>query len=289
MRRVLVALAALAAGLVSPAARAADAVDLALVLAIDSSSSVSADEFYLQTAGLSVAFADPEVQAAIGKGAHGAIAVAVMEWSDATRQEVDVPWTIVTPANVGALAARLGDLPRLVDGGGTALGAGISAATALFESAPPATRRVIDVSGDGRTSAGPISPPARDAAVAQGIVVNGLAIVNEEPDLVEFYRDNVIGGPGAFVIRAKDYEDFTDALRAKLLREIEAPPLISEGPSAPSGAGRNAQAGAVDPDHHDPRARRQIGPGDGPARVAEAYPPGAVDDGLDQSRHGALE
>jgi hypothetical protein len=289
MRFALAALVALAGGLVSAAARADDAVDLALVLAIDSSSSVSADEFYLQTEGLAVAFADPEVQAAIGKGAHGAIAVAVMEWSDPGRQEVDVPWIVVTPANVGALATRFGDLPRLVDGGGTALGAGIAAAAALFENAPPAARRVIDVSGDGRTSAGPVSAPARDAAVAQGIVVNGLAIINEEPDLVEFYRDNVIGGPGAFVIRAKDYEDFTEAVRAKLLREIEAPPLVSEGPRPGSGARRHAQSGAIDPDDHDPSAGRKVGPGDGPARVADAHAPRSIDDRLDQRGHGALE
>jgi hypothetical protein len=204
-------------------------VDVALVLAIDSSSSVSADEFYLQTQGLAAAFADPEVEAAITRGTEGAIAVAILEWAGPDRQEVNLVWTTVRPADLPALSAELADLPRLIDGGGTGLGAGLLAATALFAQAPPATRRVIDVSGDGRTSAGPPVAAARDAAVAAGITVNGLAIVNEEPDLEAFYRDNLKGGPDAFVMRARDYEDFTRAIKAKLLRELENSPLLSGG------------------------------------------------------------
>ena len=204
-------------------------VDVALVLAIDSSSSVSADEFYLQTQGLAAAFADPEVQEAISRGPHGAIAVAIVEWANPDRQVANLVWRVVRPADLPALSAELTDLPRLIDGGGTGLGAGLLDATAMFAEAPRATRRVIDVSGDGRTSAGPSAAAARDVAVAAGITVNGLAIVNEEPDLEAFYRDNVKGGPGAFVIRARDYEDFTRAIRAKLLRELESSPLLSDG------------------------------------------------------------
>ena len=235
MRRyvVLVGLAAaLLLGALGRLQAGAATVDVALVLAIDSSSSVSADEFYLQTQGLAAAFADPEVAAAIGRGPEGAIAVAIVEWASPNRQEVNLVWTVVRPADLPALSAELADLPRLIDGGGTGLGAGLLAATALFAEAPPATRRVIDVSGDGRTSAGPSAAAARDAAVAAGITVNGLAIVNEEPDLETFYRDNLKGGPDAFVLRARDYEDFTRAIRAKLLRELESSPLLSDGESA---------------------------------------------------------
>jgi len=219
-------------------------VDVALVLAIDSSSSVSADEFYLQTQGLAAAFADPEVEAAISRGPHGAIAVAIVEWANPDRQVANLVWTTVRAANLPALSAELADLPRLIDGGGTGLGAGLLAATAMFAEAPPATHRVIDVSGDGRTSAGPAAAAARDAAVAAGITVNGLAIVNEEPDLEAFYRDNVRGGPDAFVIHARDYEDFTRAIRAKLLRELDSSPLLSDGSDTLHSVSRALQGGA---------------------------------------------
>lgn len=269
------ALAAMAAALCGFAAdaRAANPVDVALVLAVDSSSSVSADEFYLQTQGLSVAFADPGVQAAIAAGPEGAIAVAIVEWADPKRQEVNVPWTIVRAENAGAFAAAIADMPRLVDGGGTALGAGLLAARALFAAAPPSMRRVVDVSGDGRTSAGIPAAAARDALVAEGIMVNGLAIVNEEPDLEAFYRDNLIGGPGAFVMRAADYSDFAEAIRQKLLREIGAAPLISRAPPAPhatrSAARLDPEPRAIDANDDDMGAGGKIGSHDRPRRVAE--------------------
>ncbi len=227
-----------------PVEAEAATVDVALVLAIDSSSSVSADEFYLQTQGLAAAFADPEVEAAISRGPRGAVAVAIVEWANPDRQVANLVWTTVRAADLPALSAELADLPRLIDGGGTGLGAGLLAAAAMFAEAPPATRRVIDVSGDGRTSAGPAAAAARDAAVAAGITVNGLAIVNEEPDLEAFYRDNVKGGPDAFVIRARDYEDFTRAIRAKLLRELESSPLLSDHSGTLHSVSRALQDGA---------------------------------------------
>ena len=247
LSRVLGALVGLVA-FASPGPAEAETapVDVALVLAIDSSSSVSADEFYLQTQGLAAAFADPEVEAAIGRGPHGAIAVAIVEWANPDRQVANLVWTTVRPTDLPSLSAALADLPRLIDGGGTGLGAGLLAATAMFAEAPPATRRVIDVSGDGRTSAGPAAAAARDAAVAAGVTVNGLAIVNEEPDLEAFYRDNVKGGPDAFIIRARDYEDFKRAIRAKLLRELESSPLLSDASGALPTNSRAPQNG-LDP------------------------------------------
>ena len=227
-RRCAVIAAFLLASAPTVAAATSADVDLALVLALDSSSSVNFDEFYLQTHGLSVAFASPRVATAVADGPLGVIAVAVLEWADADRQAVQFEWRNLRAEDLPGFAAELADMPRLVGYGGTAIGAALAGAGALVESCPCVPlRRVIDVSGDGRTSTGPPSAPVRDLLTSRGITINGLAIVNEEPDLEAHYRAEVIGGPGAFVLRAADYEDFERAIEEKLVREIASEPLVA--------------------------------------------------------------
>ncbi len=223
--RLILLLSALAA--FGGAARA-ETVDLALVLALDSSSSVNPDEYLLQAQGLAAAFASPEVQAAIDAGPNKAIAVAVIEWSNPGRQHLDIGWRKVTAADAPALADDLGNMPRYVEGGGTAVGAGLARAGALVDAVPfQAARRVIDLSGDGKNSAGPPPAPVRDALIARGVTVNALAILNEEADVDRFFAENVIGGPGAFIERARDYEDFVEAIKRKLLREIRGEEMVA--------------------------------------------------------------
>lgn len=135
------------------------------------------------------------------------------------------------PETAAALAQRIGEVPRLVSGGGTSLSGVIDFARRSFaEAAALGGRKVVDVSGDGVNNIGRQAPQARDEAVAAGLTVNGLAILNELPWLEDYYRDNVIGGPGAFVIAAADFESFAAAILAKLIREIagETPPQLVE-------------------------------------------------------------
>ncbi len=197
-----------------------DDVDLALVLAIDVSASVDFEEFALMVNGLGRAFLDPDVIAATTGGPRGAVAVAALFWSD--EQEVAVPWQRIAGAAEGALLAEaLEAAPRLPRPGATALGEGLVAALRLLAQCPAAaTRLAVDVSGDGTSNRGRPPGPVRDLAVAGGATINGLAVVNEEPDLPEHYRTEVIGGPGAFVMECADYADFAEAIGRKLVREM---------------------------------------------------------------------
>ena len=200
--------------------------DVAVCLAVDCSSSVDFDEFGLMLEGYGWALAQPEVAAAIGGGPAGAAAFAVLFWSGPGTAQVMLPWTVVRPAEAAAFGARVAGLPRLVPPGATALGEALSIAVAVTELARAlAPRLVIDVSGDGRGNAGRPPGPERDRAVAAGITVNALAVLDEEPDLVAQYADEVIGGPGAFVMAAATYGDFAEAILRKLLREVRGAPL----------------------------------------------------------------
>lgn len=226
-RARLIAGAVLLAALGFGQARA-ETVDVALVLALDSSSSVNRDEFFLQSQGIAAAFADPEVQAAIASGPNRKVAVALLEWSSPGRQHLDIGWQIVTADNAAAFAETVGNSPRYIEGGGTAIGAALGRAGIVMANLPfQALRQVVDLSGDGKTSAGPPAPLARDALVAQGITVNGLAVINEEADVDRFYAENVIGGPGAFVEVAADYDDFIHAIKRKLIRELTTEPMVA--------------------------------------------------------------
>ncbi|MFN6956667.1 MAG: DUF1194 domain-containing protein [Acetobacteraceae bacterium] len=197
-------------------------VDLALCLAVDASSSVNFDEFGLMLGGYAAAFRDESVIAALMAGPRGAIAAAMLLWSGAGAQAVAVPWTrLEGEATARAFAEALDNAPRLVPAGATALGEGMAAGLALLAACPAeATRLVMDVSGDGRHNQGRPPAPVRDIGVAAGVTINALAVLDEEPDLLEHYRAEVIGGPGAFAMEAPDYAAFAVAIREKLLREI---------------------------------------------------------------------
>lgn len=220
IRRITVlTLAVAGCGWVFPAA-AAD-LDLALVLAVDVSRSVDDAEYDLQIAGISDAFEDPLVLDAMRAAVPNGMAVAVMQWAGQGEQEVSVPWTIVRgDADAAALAASIRKAPRPVTFGGTALAEALARATLLAAASPAAGRRVIDVSGDGTDNRDRSPVPARDAALSLGVIVNGLAVSNDQPYLAGYFRQQVTGGPGAFVVHVRDYDDFGEAIRAKLIREI---------------------------------------------------------------------
>ncbi len=211
-------------------ARAAESVDLALVLAVDSSSSVNYYEFNLQMGGLADAFRDGAVLNAIKAAAPNGIAVTLVQWSSPDRQALAFGWTEVRDAASVEAVARIIDLtPRLVTDGGTAISDAIDFSIRLLDGVA-AARRVIDVSGDGRHNMGSTtittSPlPASTRAAAAGITVNGLTILNEDPTLDSYYLSRVIVGADAFVLVANDYEDFGRAIRLKLITEITGAPV----------------------------------------------------------------
>lgn len=218
-RRLL--LGAAAAALAAPA-RAAEPVDVALVLAADASGSIDADEYRLQKEGIAEALADARVLAGIRSGALGRIAVAYVEWGAPGGAATMVPFTIIATASDAAGFSRaLMAAPRSVQSW-NAIGDAIDHAVALIAAAPlEPTRRVIDISGDaGDMRSLRPAPVARDDAVAKGIVINALAIVEGRAGLVSAYERDVIGGPGAFVEAAPTRAEFTAALRRKLIREI---------------------------------------------------------------------
>ncbi len=199
-------------------------VDLALVLAIDCSFSVDANEFRLQMEGLGRAFMRDDVKAAIRKGDRQRIAVAAMQWSDETNQMVVLPWTIIAgDADADEVGAVLARMPRRLAEGGTSISTALTYGAALFAAAPPAVRRVIDVSSDGRNNIGPPVNAARDRIVAQGITINALVILNEWPTLDIYFEKQVVGGQAHFVIPANDYDAYAEAIYRKLLREITGP------------------------------------------------------------------
>ncbi len=201
-------------------------VDLELVLAVDSSASIDINEFKLQTVGLAGAFRDPEIIEAIRHWTPNGVAVTVIQWSNPYQQRVAVDWTRVGDrASIEALAARIERMVRIVMGE-TAIGEALRFAARHIENGPfRGSRRIIDISGDGRSNVGVAPDGFRNGTVAAGIIVNGLAILNEDRTLDLYYVDHVIGGLGAFVMTARDFEDFANAMRLKLLEEIRGTPL----------------------------------------------------------------
>ena len=210
-------------------------VDLALVLAVDASGSVNQVRFELQKQGYVTAFRHPRVAAAIRSGPTQAIAVIMMQWTGPAMQVTAVPWTKITDAaSADAFADAIARAPRALFGGGTSISGAIDTAMALlFDNPYRATRRVIDISGDGSNNRGRMVNQARDEAVRAGVGINGLPILALEPDLDSYFRQNVIGGPGAFVIAAQSYETFADAILKKLIAEIADVPPPLEHASAP--------------------------------------------------------
>lgn len=199
-------------------------VDLALVLAIDVSYSVDANEHRLQMEGFGQALQSEAVQEAIKSGEKQKIAVIVFQWSDLDNQRVIIPWTIIgSPEEAQAMGEKLSRGPRSVAEGGTGISGAMIFGAALFATAPAATRSVIDISTDGRNNMGRPTPVVRDFVVAQGVTVNGLAITNEWPELAGYLERQVIGGPAAFAEEATSYDDFGAAMLRKLVKEIRGP------------------------------------------------------------------
>lgn len=225
----------------------ARAASVALVLAVDVSGSVSPGRYRLQHDGIARAFESPQLIKAIDH-VPGGIEALVMEWSDPDKIAITVGWTrIANRASALAFAAAVQATHR-TSGGLTAIGSAMLAAGAAFEHMPePAHRRIIDVSGDGSANFGTPPAEARDALVKRGITINGLAILTEEPNLDDYYRKNVIGGPGAFVLVAHDMSVFASAIQSKLVTEVAGlvPPAAgSVGNSRGAGAPCRARASA---------------------------------------------
>lgn len=203
-------------------AQAQASVDLQLVLAVDVSGSVNQTRFELQRDGYTAAFRNPRVLDTIRSGPHQAIAVTMVQWTGPALQVHVVPWTrVADDRSADAFAASIAQAPRQLFGGGTSISGAIDYAVTLFAESPfRGNRHVIDISGDGSNNRGRLVTLARDEAVAADIGINGLPILALEPDLDSYYEHNVIGGPGAFVIAAKTYETFADAILKKLITEI---------------------------------------------------------------------
>ena len=201
-----------------------EAVDLALILALDGSASVTFDEFNLMANGCAAALRDPETVAGLTGGPQGSSLMALLLWSGHDAQEVMVEWTrLDLPATVAAFAQAVEDVPRVVPAGATAIGEALAACARLLEQAPAVShRQVIDMVGDGRSNDGTPPEAVRDLLNNAGVTINGLCVLHEEPDLLASYTAEVIGGPGAFAVQCQDFAGFADAMRQKLTREIAA-------------------------------------------------------------------
>jgi hypothetical protein len=216
-----------------PATAHAQQVDLLLVLAADVSRSVDHQKYTLQKEGYAAAISNPQVIDAIRSGPNGKIALNFLEWSGVGAQKVVIDWTIVDSAET---ARRFGD--QLVEAprsfaDRTSISGGIEFAMAQLKRAPfQSARRTIDVSGDGTNNAGRDVRIARDEAVAEGVTINGLVILSQvqvpwNPEhtnppggLEQYFRDNVVGGPGSFVVAAEGFESFGKAILKKMIAEI---------------------------------------------------------------------
>lgn len=214
-------------------AAAGEPVDIEIVLAVDASISVDGTELDLQRQGFAAAFRDPAVVDAIRANAQG-VAVSLVLWAGAEQQRTVLGWTLLTDAASSLRFADAVDAALRVDPGfqgKTAIGdAMYFALRSLDANAYAGGRRKIDLSGDGHANEGFKPEPVRDFAVLSGVTVNGLAIINDEPYLEEYYRTHVVGGPGAFVVVAADYQAFVDAIRRKLLQELTPAPTAGVAP-----------------------------------------------------------
>ncbi|HMJ43584.1 MAG TPA: DUF1194 domain-containing protein [Pseudolabrys sp.] len=234
MRRLFVRAFLLATILaLAPAAHAAEPVDLLLVLAADVSRSVDSDKFKLQREGYAAAISNQRVLEAISAGRNRRIAVLFFEWSGFGNQKVVIDWTPIDgPKAAQEFGDRLLESPRSF-ADRTSISGGVDFAVAQFARSPfRAERHTIDVSGDGTNNAGRDVTLSRDEALALGITINGLVILSDRPlawnpehtnppgGLANYYRVNVTGGPGSFVIEAKDFTSFGEAIVKKMIAEI---------------------------------------------------------------------
>ncbi|MFQ5567497.1 MAG: DUF1194 domain-containing protein [Paracoccaceae bacterium] len=225
----LLALAAAVVLALQPGTGRAVGCKLALVLALDISSSVNQREYQIQLQGLARAFRTPEVIEAILTPEGAAIAVIVYEWSGYNQQDVVIPWTMLdSEAVILDFAATLSAHRRPYADLTTSLGKAIEYGAGLFRRAPPCGRRVIDISGDGENNDGVGPEYFRAQGKLDGITINGLVVQGAFPDPVPYYRNHVIQGPGAFVAMARDYDDYPPVIIGKLLREIDQEMILGE-------------------------------------------------------------
>lgn len=219
---------ALLLALLSPAARAQETpVAVELVLALDASASVDRREFALQLEGLAAAFRDPDVQRAVEDLQPLGAAVAVVQWGGPGETRVVLPFTQLNSGrDAKAFGFRMSLVHRFMWASATSIATGIADSAALIEgNGFDGQRKVIDVAGDGEDNGEANLEAARQSARAQGIIINGLPIMADSPDLAAYYRKRVIIGPDSFVEPARNFEDYARAIRAKLLKELR--PLAS--------------------------------------------------------------
>jgi len=254
---MVIALLSLALTLAPPTARAAEPVDLLLVLAADVSRSVTEPKFKLQREGAAAAITHPEVLKAITSGPNRRIAVCFLEWATVGMHNVVVDWTLIGDGNSArSFGDRLVEAPRSF-AGSTSISSAIDFAVSQLERAPfRSERRVIDVSGDGNNNSGRPVTDARDDALAKGIVINGLVILaplaeSFRPEhthppggLEKYFRDNVIGGFGAFTVVAEGHHSFGRALTKKLIAEVASLPQPRLAAARPSPAPAIGDPGA---------------------------------------------
>jgi hypothetical protein len=216
-----------------PAAATAGQVDLLLVLAADVSRSIDAGKFQLQREGYAAAISDPRVLQTISGGLNGRIGVTFIEWSGIGNQKIVIDWTAISDADSAkSFGDRLLEAPRSF-ADRTSISGGIEFAMMQLAIAPfESARKTIDVSGDGTNNAGRDVTEARDEAVSRGITINGLVILSEHPmswnpdhtnppgGLDNYYRNNVVGGPRAFVLVARDFDSFGEAIINKMIAEV---------------------------------------------------------------------
>jgi Ca-activated chloride channel homolog len=196
-------------------------MDLAMVLAVDGSASVTYEEFGLIAGGMAAALRDPGV----APGLIGTSELALLLWSGTGQQDIITGWTqILTEADLRSFADDVDNMPRTVRAGATAIGEALLASLTLLAKVPETPKRnIVNVIGDGRSNDGIAPGPIRDRMASADITINGLCILHEEPDLLASYTEEVIGGPGAFAVTCREYKDFAEAMRQKLTREIKGP------------------------------------------------------------------
>ncbi|WP_051540953.1 DUF1194 domain-containing protein [Ahrensia sp. 13_GOM-1096m] len=204
-------------------------VDIELVLAVDVSSSMDVEEQLIQRSGYVAALTDPSVVKAIGSGLLGRIALTYVEWADDNLQTVIVPWRLIDgEVSARSFVSELDSKP-LTSGNGTSISNGLLFASGLFNgNGFDGTNQVIDISGDGPNTLGPYVTVARDAVLAEGIIINGLPLLIQpsptgyatRPNLADYYLDCVIGGPGSFVVQTNSMEEIATTIRRKLIQEI---------------------------------------------------------------------
>lgn len=204
-------------------------VNVELVIAVDVSYSMDMDELAIQREGYAHAIVSKDFLQALMAGPGSKVAVTYFEWSMSGDEKIIIPWRVIDgPGSADAVAAEIMK-PPVRRGSSTSISGAINFAVQLFDGDPyRGLWRVIDISGDGPNNDGAPVTGARDAALEKGIIINGLPIMVKEPSLsttdIEnldlYYEDCVIGGPGAFVMTIKDRENFQEAIRTKLVREV---------------------------------------------------------------------